>query len=441
MKFLKGALYTFVILLLFGQVGCVILAEQAEQRANVPKSKPPYTYKGTPATADLAPGRPLMAIDWHADPLLSYRDLTVTGTYGHVDFPRLRKGKLGLQVFTTVTHQPACFSKGCKPFPNLVGIKHVYGFSPLSTWFSLSGRALWQAEKLRRFAKADGNFRIIRTGRDLETFLTDRRTNQDLIAGLLGVEGLHALEGDPKNVDVFFKAGFRLFGLAHWIDNAFAGSRHGEKAHGLTEKGRALIRAMVKKGMVIDLAHASLPTFKAVVAELKAIGSSGRPVRPVVVSHTGVQGTCPPTRNLTDEEIKLVVETDGVIGVGFWTHAVGPRRGKERKDDCQADLLAEPNRAVASAKAAARAMMHVARITCAIAEPVSPATAGKLAPRCFRHIALGSDFDGYAPIGFDSRGVGLIARVLEMDYKLKPSIIAMIMMGNSLRVLRAALPE
>ena len=130
----------------------------------------------------------------------------------------MRAGKLGLQVFTTVTHQPACFTTGCKPFPNFVGLKHVYGFSPVSTWFSLSERALWQAEKLHRFARADDNFRIVKTRRDLENFLTDRRSNPDLVAGLLGVEGLHALEGEPKNVTAFFTAGFRLFGLSHWID-------------------------------------------------------------------------------------------------------------------------------------------------------------------------------------------------------------------------------
>ena len=435
MRWLKRIGATFVILLLFVQVGCVILAEQAEQHANVAKQKPPYAYMGTAAAADLAPGRPLMAIDWHADALLSYRDLTVTGRYGHVDFPRLRQGKLGLQVFTTVTHQPACFSQGCGPFPNLVGLKHVYGFSPIPTWFSLSQRALWQAEKLHRFAKADGNFRIIKTRRDLETFLTDRRANPNLIAGILGVEGLHALEGDLKNVDVFFKAGFRLFGLAHWIDNAFAGSRHGEKAGGLTDKGKQLIRAMVAKGMVIDLAHGAPPLVRSVLAELKAIGNSGRPVRPVVVSHTGVYGTCPSLRNLTDTEIKWVIETDGVIAVGFWSFAVGPNRR------CQQDLLKEPDRAIASAKATARAMMHVARIACGLDAPVTPEAATKLKPDCFRHIALGSDFDGYAPIGFDARGVGLIARVLLTDYKLSASIVARIMQGNSLRVLRATLPE
>ena len=160
-----------------------------------------------------------------------------------------------------------------------------------------------------------------------------------------------------------------------------------------------------------------------------------------MVSHTGVRGTCPSARNLTDAEIKFVIETDGVIGIGFWSHAVGPKRGKTPKDSCQPDLLREPNAAVASAKAAARAMMHVARITCGKAAPIEPADAAGLAPRCFRHIGLGSDFDGYAPIGFDARGIGLIARVLEQDYKLPPRIVGMIMQGNSIRVLRAALPE
>lgn len=434
MKWVKGILFTLLAFFLAGQVGCVILAEQVEQFANVAKQKPPYAYKGKAANAPLADGTPMLAIDWHADPLLSYRDLTKAGRYGYVDFPRMRMGNLGLQVFTTVTHQPACFSKGCSPFPNLVGIKNFYGFGPIGTWFSLSERALWQAEKLRSFEGHDPNFRIIRTRRDLETFIAARKTNSSQVAGILGVEGVHALEADVNRMEVFFKAGFRLFGLAHWIDNAFAGSRHGEKAGPLTEKGKALIRFMVSRGMVIDLAHASTPTFRSVVAELKQIGN-GKPARPVVVSHTGVQGTCRLERNLSDEEIKLVIETDGVIGVGFWTFAVGPT------DRCQPDLLKEPSAAIRSARATVRAMMYVAGMTCGQNRQITEEEAGALEPKCFRHISLGSDFDGYAPIGFDARGVGLIARVLEADYKLKPEIITMIMSGNALRVLRASLPR
>lgn len=433
MKWIKGILGTIFVFLVAGQVGCVILAEQAEQKGNVPKSEPPYSYKGRAARADLLDGRPLFAIDWHADSLLSYRDLTRVGRYGYVDLPRQRRGNIAIQIYTTVTHQPACFSQGCKPFPNLVGVKHVYGFSPFSTWFSLSERALWQAEKLRRFEARDGNFRILRSKADLEAFLRDRAQNPRLIAGILGVEGIHALEGDFANVDLFYKAGFRLFGITHWIDNAFGGSRHGAEAGGLTALGRRLIPEMVRRGMIIDLAHGSTPLFKDVVAELKRIGG-GTPAKPVVVSHTGVQGTCPSGRNLSDAEIRLVIETDGVIGVGFWTFAVGP------SPQCQPDLLEEPNPAVRSAKATARAMMYVAGLTCGLGRAIRQQEAAIMAARCFRHVSLGSDFDGYAPIGFDARGVGLVARVLEADYKLSPEVVHMIMGGNALRVLRATLP-
>ena len=44
--------------------------------------------------------------------------------------------------------------------------------------------------------------------------------------------------------------------------------------------------------------------------------------RPVVSSHGGVQATCKANRNLTDDEIRGVAKTGGVIGIGYWDGAI-----------------------------------------------------------------------------------------------------------------------
>ena len=49
----------------------------------------------------------LIVGDWHADTLLWSRDLSLENDYGHADIPRLQKGNVGLQMFTTVTKSPS----------------------------------------------------------------------------------------------------------------------------------------------------------------------------------------------------------------------------------------------------------------------------------------------------------------------------------------------
>ena len=44
--------------------------------------------------------------------------------------------------------------------------------------------------------------------------------------------------------------------------------------------------------------------------------------RPVIVSHTGLQGHCDTPRNVSDETLKAVAEAGGLIGVGFWDGAI-----------------------------------------------------------------------------------------------------------------------
>jgi membrane dipeptidase len=104
-------------------------------------------------------------------------------------------------------------------------------------------------------------------------------------------------------------AGFRMIGLAHFFDNEFAGSAHGVEKYGLTEQGRALVRDMERRKILVDLAHASPKT----IEDVTAMAS-----RPVIFSHTGVRGTCDNRRNLSDEQLRKIAATGGVIGIGFW---------------------------------------------------------------------------------------------------------------------------
>lgn len=262
---------------------------------------------------------------------------------------------------------------------------------PPRTWTSRLARAVLQADRLRDAAeRSNGALRLVRTRRDLEALLTDRKPH-GVVGGFLGLEGAHALEGDLANLDVLADAGFRMLAPTHFFDTAIGGSASGVGKGGLTPLGRAWVKKMEERHLLIDLAHAS----EATISEVTALAT-----KPVVVSHTGVRGTCDNARNLSDDALRAVARTGGVIGIGFWSTAV-----------CGSDV-----------KSIAKAITY---------------TVGLVG---VEHVALGSDFDGTVTTPFDASGHAALTGAL-LAAGLDERQIALIAGENALRVLRATLPE
>jgi membrane dipeptidase len=329
--------------------------------------------------------------DMHADSLLWQRDLLVRGDRGHVDLPRLIEGHYALQVFSSVTKSPRGqnYDANSADSDTLTGLVK-FQKQPEATWASLLQRSLFHAEKLRGFADgSQGRLRLIATASDIDRLLADRAKGEAVVGGMLSVEGLHNLEGKIENLDVLYAAGFRMAGLTHFFDNEIAGSMHGIAKGGLTDLGRQAVARMEALGMIVDVAHAS----HAAVAEVLAMAK-----RPVVSSHGGVQATCTVNRNLTDDEIRGIANTGGVVGIGYWEGAV-------------CSIMPE---AVAKAIAHVRDLVGV------------------------DHVGLGSDFDGSTTTGFDASQIAAITQAL-LDAGFSEADIRKVMGGNVLRVIRAGL--
>lgn len=266
----------------------------------------------------------LDVVDLHADALLWKRDLLERGSWGHVDVPRLIEGRVAVQAFTVVTKTPRGMNieSNAGDSDSITLLAVLSGWPP-RTWASLLERALWQAERLGEVAaNSGGRFAVLRTREDLAGFMALHRDEPETAAGFLGIEGAQALDGDPANVDRLFDAGFRMFGLTHFFDNEVGGSAHGVDKGGLTDFGRAVISRMQELGILIDLAHAS----PALVDDVLA-----RATRPVVVSHTGVKGTCDNRRNLDDDRLAAIVDASQTVHL---THALldaGFDEGEVRK--------------------------------------------------------------------------------------------------------------
>lgn len=340
----------------------------------------------------LALHRSRVVADLHADSLLWGRDLLARASRGQVDVPRLREANVAIQMFTIVTKSPHGLNierNDAATADDITRLALVQRWPP-RTWRSLAERALYQAGRLQSMAeRSEGALTLVRTRADLELALANRAPSGP-VAGLLGIEGAHALDGDLGNLDRFFDAGIRMMSPSHFFDTDIGGSAHGVERGGLTDTGRELVRRMEAKHMLVDLAHASPRTFDDVI---------GMATRPVVVSHTGVKGTCDNRRNLSDDQLRAVGRNGGVVGIGVWDTAV-----------CGRD-----------ATAIARAMRHAASV------------AG------VEHVGLGSDFDGAVEAPFDATGLPEITAAL-LEAGLSDADVGLVMGGNVARLLREALP-
>ena len=384
---MKKWLYGALALLVLATVSFFTLAPPIVERSM--NKVVPVALRITPQARALHAR--LQIADMHADTMLWRRDLLTRSTRGQVDLPRLQAGNVALQVFSSVTKTP----KGQNYDSNSADTDNITMLAfaelqPVRTWTSLLQRSLWHATKLQRYAAgSNGQLRVIRTAAELDALLAARAKGQKIVGGMLSIEGLQDLEGKLANLDVLYAAGFRMAGMAHFFDNEVSGSMHGEAKGGLTPLGRQVIARMERIGMIVDIAHASHAT----VADILKIAR-----RPVVASHGGVQATCAVNRNLTDDEIRGVAATGGVIGIGYWDAAI---------------CGTEPGRVAA-------AIAHVRDV------------AG------IDHVGLGSDFDGAVTTGFDSSQLVAVTQAL-IDRGFSPGDIAKIMGGNVLRLLRAGI--
>jgi membrane dipeptidase len=384
----KFLLVVGILLLLGAGIFFFIVPTQVEKSMNKVLVPPPYT--ASEKATELH--KKLLVSDLHADSLLWNRDLLERNSYGQVDVPRLIEGNVALQAFTIVTKTPRNQNiENNDDSTDNITLLAIAERWPFAAWSSLKERAVYQAKRLHEFAgHSNGKLTIIKTANDLNQYLERRKSEPNITAGFLGVEGAQALDGDVNNVDVLFDVGIRMMAPTHFFDNDLGGSAHGVAKGRLTEKGKEMIRRMEAKRMIVDVAHASPKTIDDVLAVA---------TRPVVVSHTGVKGTCDNTRNLSDEHLKAIAKTGGVIGIGFWDTAV-----------CGTD-----------AKAIAKAIRYAVDV------------AG------INHIGLGSDFDGAVTTPFDTTGLVQITDALLAE-GFSESDIEKIMGGNIVRLLKENLP-
>lgn len=334
----------------------------------------------------------LIVADLHSDTLLWARDPLERASRGHVDVPRLVDGNVAIQVFAAVTKVPPHlnYDRNTGERDQITQLVMLQRW-PVATWSSLYQRALYIAGRLdRAAAAAPDKLHVIRDQADLDMVLKARASGRQMVGGLLATEGLHPLEGDLANIQHLYDAGYRMMGLLHFFDNELGGSLHGVSHGGLTDFGKQAVGELERLGIIVDLAHSS----PAVVDDVLAMAA-----KPVIVSHTGVKGTCDSARNLDDARMKRIAATGGLIGIGYWDGAVC--------DPSPASIV--------------KAIRYAVDLVGA------------------EHVALGSDYDGGTTVAFDTSEIAVLTGEMRKA-GFSEEEIAGVMGGNVVRLLRRMLP-
>jgi len=246
--------------------------------------------------------RRCLVVDLHTDSLMYARILGlnlskrhraprgISNWKLHTDVPKLKEGGVDAVFFGIVTH----------PWP-----RKAYS------------RALRSIDYARYvFEKNKEELLLATMPADIQT-----ARGAGKVAALLGVEGMHMLGGSLDRIEKFYGLGVRYITMAHFTSNRFAvSSADSTKEHAeLGALGFEAVEVMNELGMMIDVSH----THTDLIAEVCRLSS-----QPVIVSHGAASALRPTFRNLTDEDIRNIAGTGGVIGLIYCAEWLAPRRSK-----------------------------------------------------------------------------------------------------------------
>ena len=239
------------------------------------------------------------AIEWNRDltrPLaeirqreMNMKDKPDRGR-GTVCFPELRKGKIGLVVATQL-------SRYTPPGSSLPG-----WHSPQQAWAMTQAQLAWYKEM-----EALGEMVQIKNLQELDSHL-NLWDNEEISDEKKPIGYILSLEGADSFVDVSYlhksyENGLRAVGLSHFGPGRYA---PGTKMEGpITPLGVELLKEMGSLNLILDVTHLTDEGFYQAMDLYQG---------PVWASHHNVRSIAPTQRQLTDEQIKILIQRDAVIG-------------------------------------------------------------------------------------------------------------------------------
>ncbi|WP_373506017.1 dipeptidase [Aestuariivirga sp.] len=222
---------------------------------------------------------------------------------GHLDLPRMIKGDFAGGFFAIFVPSPEDKDWTDDEEANPPPANQVAQLAALATTIGM-------ASLLFRIEQASGDkFKVCRTAAEIRTAIAAGQ-----VAAIFHIEGVEAIDADLKALDVLHQAGLRSLGPVWSRDNIFGHGvpfrfpSSGDTGPGLTEAGKALIRRCNALNIMVDLSHLNEKGFWD-VAEISTA--------PLVATHSNAHALCASSRNLTDDQIKAIGKSGGMIGLNF----------------------------------------------------------------------------------------------------------------------------
>ncbi|MGY3717421.1 dipeptidase [Sutcliffiella cohnii] len=145
------------------------------------------------------------------------------------------------------------------------------------------------------------NLKLIRTKEDIN------HLKEEEIGAILTLEGCESIGSSIERLRALYRLGVSSVGLTWNFANEVADGVLERRGAGLTNFGREVVLENNKHNIWTDVSHLSEKGFW----EVMELGNR------VIASHSNVKELCNHPRNLTDDQIKMLVEKDGVIGITF----------------------------------------------------------------------------------------------------------------------------
>lgn len=302
-----------------------------------------------------------LVVDGHVDTptemlLRGYR-LADRHRTGHVDLPRMVEGGLDAAFLS-------------------LWVSRQLGEGPAAT-----ARAMAMLDEVERQVAALPDATIARTAEEVR-----RITEAGGTAFLLGIEGGHAIAGDVEMLRRFASRGVRYVTLTHTNTNRLADSSQDTPLHdGLSPLGEEMIREMNRLGVLPDVSHVS----DATLADVLRVSRG-----PVIASHSSARALVANPRNLTDDQMRGIAASGGVVMINFYAPTVNGAITQEVMDAAMNQLRTRHGGDLTQLWTAIAEEQRARGLREGTLEDVLDHIEHAVRVAGADHVGLGSDFDG-----------------------------------------------
>lgn len=268
----------------------------------------------TPLIFDAHLDLSMNALEWNRDlrwPVEEIRDSESNmtdkpdRTRGTVSFPDLRKGNIGIVVGTQIGR----YTKKNNTLPG------ASWNSPEQAWAQTQGQLAWY-----QVMEFDGQIRQVTNRHDLDNHLEawqkdPEHTPIGLIRSLEGADSIVSF----RHLEKAYEDGLRAIGPAHYGPGTYAQGT--DATGGIGQKGRDLLKEMERLNIILDATHLCDESFWEALDNFRG---------PVCASHNNCRSLVPHNRQFSDEQLKVLIEREAVIGAALdaWMLTTGWIRGK-----------------------------------------------------------------------------------------------------------------